>query len=332
MFKAICLEKNDTDRQPSRRIAELDDAALPEILEREVTVAVQHSTVNYKDALAMTGRSPVVRSYPMVPGIDLAGTVIDSEDSRWKVGDNVLVNGWGLGERHWGGLAQRARVDGNWLVGIPDALNSWSAMAAGTAGYTAMLCVMALEQQGVTPDAGDVLVTGATGGVGSFTVALLSKLGYRVIAATGKSSEAPYLTALGAAEVIDRAVLAEPGKPLQKERWAGAVDTLGSVTLANICASVKYGGSVAACGLAQGMDLPITVAPFILRGVRLIGVDSVMAPYAMRAQAWQRLAELMDLQWLNRIANTCGLAEAMDLSEKLLDGKVIGRVVIDVNA
>ena len=331
MFRAIYLERNP-GAELTRRIAELDDAALPLVAERMVTVAVHHSTLNYKDALAITGRSPIVRAYPMVPGIDFAGTVLESADPRWKAGDPVLLNGWGVGERHWGGLAQRARVDGDWLVALPPALSSWSAMAIGTAGYTAMLCVMALTRQGVSPGSGDVLVTGATGGVGSFAVALLSALGHRVVAATGKASETAYLTALGAAEVIDRATLSAPGKPLQKERWAGAIDTLGSTTLANVCATTAYGGSIAACGLAQGMDLPTTVAPFILRGVSLIGIDSVMAPRAARETAWRQLAEQVDAAWLQRIANTFGLADAPTLAEDLLKGLVTGRMVIDVNS
>jgi acrylyl-CoA reductase (NADPH) len=295
-------------------------------------VAIDYSTLNYKDGLAITGKSPVVRKWPMVPGIDFAGTVSASDDPAWQPGDAVILNGWGVGEGHWGGLSQKARVDGNWLVRRPQALSPFETMAIGTAGYTAMLCVLALEARGVKPDAGEVLVTGASGGVGSVAVALLARLGWRVVASTGKAAEADYLRSLGAAEVIDRAALSAPGKPLQKERWAAVVDSVGSHTLANACASTRYGGTVAACGLAQGMDFPSSVAPFILRGVALIGVDSVMAPRALREQAWARLATDLDRAKLAEIARSVPLAEAITLAPQILAGSVRGRVVVDVNA
>lgn len=329
MFRAILLEQN-ADKTTAAAVKSLDDSALPAFEARGVTVDVAASTINYKDGLAITGRSPVVRKWPLVPGIDFAGTVTASDDARWQPGDRVILNGWGVGESHWGGLAQRARVDGNWLVRLPAAFEPADAMALGTAGYTAMLCVMALERQGLAAGDGEVLVTGATGGVGSVAVALLARRGHRVVASTGKAAEAPYLQALGAAEVIDRATLSAPGKPLQKERWAGVVDTVGSHTLANACASTRYGGVVTACGLAQGMDLPASVAPFILRGVALVGVDSVMAPLARRTEAWARLAEEIDRSALAAIAHTIGLAEAIDAAPRILSGEVRGRLVVDV--
>ena len=330
MFKAIYLEQS-ADKKTTASVRELDDGALPTFAERGVTIDVAHSTLNYKDALAITGKSPVVRKWPMVPGIDLAGRVSASDDSSWKPGDEVILNGWGVGEGHWGGLAQRARVDGNWLVRRPEAITAADAMTIGTAGYTAMLCVLALERRGVRPDAGEVLVTGATGGVGSVAVALLASLGFRVVATTGKTAEADYLTTLGAAEILDRATLAAPGKPLQKERWAAVVDSVGSHTLANACASTRYGGTVAACGLAQGMDFPATVAPFILRGVALIGVDSVMAPKALREEAWSRLARDLDRAKLASIGRRIALAEAIGIAPQILAGSVRGRLVVDVN-
>jgi acrylyl-CoA reductase (NADPH) len=326
MFKAVLIEKDDAGYRAG--LCELDDAALPE---GDVTVRVEYSTLNYKDGLAITGRGPVVRKFPMVPGIDLAGTVEASSHPGIAVGDRVLLNGWGVGEGHWGGLAQRARLKGEWLVPLPAAFTARQAMAIGTAGYTAMLCVMALERHGVTPDKGEVLVTGANGGVGSVAVALLARLGYTVVASTGRPDEADYLKALGAAEIVDRAQFAAPGKPLARERWAGAVDTVGSHTLANVCASARYRGTVAACGLAQGMDLPATVAPFILRGVTLVGIDSVMAPREERIEAWSRLARDLDPARLELMTREIGLGEAIDTAAALLEGKVRGRVVVDVN-
>ncbi len=330
MFNAIHLEKN-ADNATLATVRSLDESALPTFDTGGVTVAVDYSTINYKDGLAITGKSPVVRKFPMVPGIDFAGTVTASEHADWKVGDQVVLDGWGVGESHWGGLAQQARVSGDWLVRCPASMTTYEAMAIGTAGYTAMLSVMALERQGVSAAAGEILVTGATGGVGSFAVSLLKTLGYRVVASTGKASEAAFLQALGAAEVIDRATLSSPGKPLQKERWTGVVDTVGSHTLANACAMTRYGGTVTACGLAQGMDFPVTVAPFILRGVKLIGVDSVMAPLAVRNEAWTRLARDLDRKAIERIARTVGLAAAIDVAKEILTGSVRGRVVVDVN-
>ncbi len=329
MFSAIQLQKTAEATEAS--VVQLDDAALPAFATGGVTVAIDYSTINYKDGLAITGKSPVVRKFPMVPGIDFAGTVTTSDHADWKKGDPVVLNGWGVGESHWGGLAERARVSGDWLVRLPGALTPFDAMAIGTAGYTAMLCVLALERQGVAPSAGEILVTGATGGVGSFAVSLLTGLGYRVVASTGKASEAAFLQSLGAVEVIDRATLSAPGKPLQKERWAGVVDTVGSHTLANACAATRYGGTVTTCGLAQGMDLPLTVAPFILRGVKLIGVDSVMAPRALRVEAWGRLAKDLDRAAIGSIARTVGLSEAIGVASQILAGSIRGRVVVDVN-
>lgn len=326
MFKAVLIEKDEAGYRAG--VTEVDDAALPD---GDVTVRVAYSTLNYKDGLAITGKGPVVRKFPMVPGIDLAGTVEASTHAGIAVGDAVVLNGWGVGEGHWGGLAQRARLKGDWLVPLPAAFTPRQAMAIGTAGYTAMLCVMALERHGVTPANGEVLVTGANGGVGSVAVALLAKLGYTVVASTGRPQEADYLKALGAAEIIDRAQLSAPGKPLAKERWAGAVDTVGSHTLANVCASTNYRGAVAACGLAQGMDFPSSVAPFILRGVTLAGVDSVMAPRAERLEAWRRLAQDLDVARLELMTHEIGLGEAVATAAALLEGKVRGRVVVDVN-
>ena len=330
MFRAIYLEQ-DSDKSTKAALRELDDGALPSVESRAVTVDVAYSTINYKDGLAITGKSPVVRKWPMVPGIDFAGTVAASDDPAWKAGDAVILNGWGVGEGHWGGLAQKARVDGNWLVRRPEAISAYDAMAIGTAGYTAMLSVLALERRGVKADAGEVLVTGASGGVGSVAVSLLSRLGYRVVASTGKAAEAEYLKSLGAAEVIDRATLSAPGKPLQKERWAAVVDSVGSHTLANACASTRYGGTVTACGLAQGMDFPSSVAPFILRGIALVGVDSVMAPKALREQAWARLSSDLDRGSLASIARRITLAEALETAPQILSGAVRGRLVVDVN-
>jgi acrylyl-CoA reductase (NADPH) len=297
-----------------------------------VSVQVDFSTLNYKDGLAITGKSPVVRKFPLTPGIDLSGTVTESQHPLFKAGDKMVLNGWGVGESHSGGLAQKARLKGDWLVKLPATFTPRQAMAIGTAGYTAMLCVMALEKHGVTPDKGDILVTGAGGGVGSVAIALLAKLGYRVVASTGRLQEADYLRQLGAADVMDRAELSAPGKPLAKERWAGVVDTVGSHTLANACASTKYGGVVTACGLAQGMDFPSSVAPFILRGVTLAGIDSVMAPRALREAAWARLAQDLDTAQLERMTREVGLADAIGLGAEILAGQVRGRVVVNVNA
>jgi acrylyl-CoA reductase (NADPH) len=326
MFAALLISKTDDGQKVE--LSQLDESQLPE---GDVLIDVAYSTLNYKDGLAITGRSPVVRKWPMVPGIDLAGTVKESASSEWKPGDQVVLNGWGVGETHWGGLAQKARLKGEWLTPLPKSMTARQAMAIGTAGYTAALCVEALAKHGVTPDKGEVLVTGATGGVGSVAIALLAKAGFSVAAATGKASEGDYLKTLGAATIVDRAELAAPGKPMQKERWAGVVDSVGSHTLANACAQTRYGGYVAACGLAQGMDFPASVAPFILRGVSLLGIDSVMAPKAPRTAAWERLGRDLDLSLLDLIAHDIGLKEAPAAAQQLMDGKVTGRYVVDVN-
>jgi acrylyl-CoA reductase (NADPH) len=327
MFKALRLDK--TDAGVSAALTEIDDAQLPP---GDVLLAVEYSTLNYKDALALTNRAPIVRQWPMVPGIDGAGTVLESSHPDWPVGARAVLNGWGVGESHWGCLAQRARLEGDWLVPLPAAFTTRQAMAIGTAGYTAMLCVLALERHGVQPGAGEVLVTGATGGVGSVAVALLARLGHRVTAATGKAGEVDYLRRLGAAAVIDRAELAAPGKPLQKERWAAVVDALGSHTLVNALAQTRYGGVVAACGLAQGMDLPATVAPFILRGLTLAGIDSVMAPPARRREAWQRLARDLDPDLLEAMTEEIELAAVPAAAQRLLAGQVRGRIVVRTGA
>ncbi len=326
MFKAVLLQKPESGF--SATVTDLDEAQLPE---GDVLVHVSHSTLNYKDALAICNTSPVVRKWPMVAGIDGAGTVLESSHPAWKAGDAVVHNGWGVGETHWGCLAQRARLKGDWLVRLPAAFTPRQAMAIGTAGYTAMLCVLALERHGIAPDAGEVLVTGATGGVGSVAIALLSRLGYAVTAATGKAAEGDYLSALGATAIIDRAELAAPGKPLQKERWAAVVDAVGSHTLANALAQTRYGGVVAACGLAQGMDLPASVAPFILRGVTLAGVDSVMAPLALRQQAWDRLARDLDIARLETMIDEIPLAQAIGRARDLIDGRSRGRIVVRID-
>jgi acrylyl-CoA reductase (NADPH) len=331
MFKAIFLQKN-ADGGFEASLRELDDAELSTHAgDGDVVVRVEWSTLNFKDGLALTNRSPVVRKWPMVPGIDGAGTVESSTHASFKAGDKVVLNGWGVGETHWGCLAQKARLKGDWLVPLPAPLTTRQAMSIGTAGYTAMLCVMALDRQGVTKDQGEILVTGAAGGVGSVAIALLAARGYRVVASTGRTAEAGYLKALGAAEVIDRKELSEPGKPMQKERWAGVVDCVGSNTLANACAQTRYRGTVAACGLAQGMDFPGSVAPFILRGVKLIGVDSVMCPMPERAEAWQRLAKELDPARLEAITSEIGLGDAIARGADVLAGKVRGRLVVDVN-
>ena len=326
MFKAILIEKDEAGYRAGLR--EIDEAQLPE---GDVTVDVAYSTLNYKDGLAITGKGPVVRKFPMVPGIDVAGTVRESRHPDYKAGDRVVLNGWGVGETHWGGLAQVARLKGDWLVPLPQALTPRQAMAIGTAGYTAMLCVIALERHGVSPDKGEVVVTGAAGGVGSTAGALLSRLGYTVVAVSGRPEEAEYLRGLGAAEVLDRAAFSEPGKPLARERWAGAVDVAGSHTLANVCAATKYRGVVTACGLAQGMDLPASVAPFILRGVSLIGIDSVMCPRPERLEAWDRLVRDLDPAKLDAITDEIGLTDVVATAERLMAGRVRGRVVVDVN-
>ncbi len=330
MFKALQLSRKDD--QFAAKLVELEEAELPLVQENPVTLAVEFSTVNYKDALALTNRSPVVRKWPMVPGIDGAGTVAASAHPGFAPGAKVILNGWGVGESHWGCLAQRARLSGDWLVALPQGLSTRQAMAIGTAGYTAMLSVLALEREGVRPGAGEVLVTGASGGVGSVAITLLARLGFQVCASTGKLGETDYLKELGAHEVIDRATLSAPGRPLQKERFAAVVDSVGSHTLVNACAQTRYGGTVAACGLAQGMDFPGSVAPFILRGVKLIGIDSVMAPFEQRARAWARLASDLDLGKLALITRGIALEEALEVAPALLDGQIRGRVVVDVNA
>ncbi|MGE5319889.1 MAG: MDR family oxidoreductase [Hyphomicrobiaceae bacterium] len=326
MFKGILIEKDEAGYRAT--LTGLDEGRLPE---GDVTVRVSHSTLNYKDALAITGKGPVVRAFPMVPGIDLAGTVEHSTHPDYAVGGAVILNGWGVGETHWGGLAQKARLNGNWLVPLPAQFTPQQAMAIGTAGYTAMLCVLALERHGVTPAHGEILVTGAAGGVGSVATAVLSRLGYRVVAVSGRPAETDYLKRLGAIEVLDRATFASPGKPLGKERWAGAVDVVGSHTLANVCATLKYRGVVTACGLAGGMDFPATVAPFILRGVTLVGIDSVMCPRAERLEAWRRLGSDLDVSKLAMLSREIGLTDAIPLASKLLNGEVRGRVIVDVN-
>ena len=322
MFQALVLEKDPEFRAEVRAV---DDSFLPE---GDVTVAVDYSTLNFKDGLAITNRSPVVRSWPMVAGIDGAGTVLESSAPQWKPGDAFVLNGFGVGETHKGCLAGKARLKSQWLVRRPAAFSARQAMAIGTAGYTAMLCVLALERHGVKAGEGEVLVTGATGGVGSVAIALLARLGHQVVAATGKAAEAGYLKTLGATAVIDRAELSAPGKPLQKERWSAVVDAVGSHTLANACAQTRYGGAVAACGLAQGMDFPATVAPFILRSIALLGVDSVMAPMALREQAWSRLARDLDPALLDTITSEVPLAGAIDAAHKLMAGQVRGRMVV----
>ena len=325
IMKAILLTKDDGFKA---RVADVDDKDLPE---GDVTVAIDYSTVNYKDALALTNASPIVRKWPMVAGIDGAGTVVESSHALWQAGDRVILNGWGVGEGHWGCLAQKARLKGDWLVRLPAGMTARQAMAIGTAGYTAMLCALELERLGATKERGEVLVTGATGGVGSIAVAILAGRGYRVVASTGKLHEADYLKALGAAEVVDRKALSEPGKPLQKERWGAVVDSVGSHTLANACAQTVSEGVVAACGLAQGMDFPVTVAPFILRGVTLRGINSVYAIRAHRERAWDHLARELDHDALESMSAEIGLAEAIARSPDVLAGKVRGRLVVDVN-
>jgi acrylyl-CoA reductase (NADPH) len=326
MFKCLLIDKDEKGYRTS--IAELPGEKL---VQGNVLVNVLYSTLNYKDALAITGKAPVIRSFPMIPGIDFSGIVEHSESDEFQVGDKVLLNGFGVGEKHMGGLSQKAKVNSDWLIPLPESISPLQAMSIGTAGYTAMLCILALEKNGITPESGKILVTGATGGVGSFAVKLLSLMGYSVVASTGSSDQHDYLTDLGATEIIDRAKLSEPGKPLMKEKWAGAVDSIGSHTLANVCASIQYGGAVAACGLAQGMDLPASVAPFILRGVSLLGIDSVMRPRADRVAAWKKLSEILPETEMESIATIIGLAASIEVAGKLLNGEVTGRVVVDVN-
>jgi acrylyl-CoA reductase (NADPH) len=325
VFKAILVDKDENGHAAA--LAEVDDSRLPE---GDVTVRVDYSSLNYKDGLLITGRIPLISQFPMVPGIDLTGTVEASDHPDWRPGDKVVLNGYGLGERHWGGLAQRARVRGDWLVPLPEAFSARQAMAIGTAGYAAMLCVLALERHGIRPSDGEILITGASGGVGSVALAILSRLGYSVVAVTGRTAETRYLTALGAAEVMDRALFASPGAPMQAERWAGAIDTAGSHTLVNVCASVRYGGAVAATGLAHGLDFPATVLPFVLRNLALYGVDSVMAPKALRLRAWERLARDLDPDKLESMIHDVRLSEVVGLAPEILAGRVRGRIVVDV--
>jgi acrylyl-CoA reductase (NADPH) len=324
-FKAIVVEKADKGQTVS--LTEFDEAGL---MDGDVTVRVAWSTINYKDGLAITGKSPVVRRFPMIPGIDFAGEVETSSHPDWKPGDQVILNGWGTGETHLGAYAEKARVNGRWLVRLPQKLSAREAMAIGTAGYTAMLAVMALERHGVTPAHGPVVVTGAVGGVGSVAIALLARLGFQVTASTGRREEADYLTGLGASEIVDRSELSAPGRPLAKERWAGGIDSVGSTTLANVLSMTKYGGAVAACGLAGGMDLPGTVAPFILRGVSLLGIDSVMCPIALRNEAWQRLESGLDRGKLEAMTREIGLSEVIAAAPAILEGRVRGRIVVKI--
>ena len=325
-FKALLISR-DEDKKQSVDWAEMTD---DQLMEGDVTVAVEATTVNYKDGLAITGAAPVVRKFPLIPGIDFAGTVISSENPDWNAGDKVVLNGWGVGETHHGAYAARARVKGDWLVPLPDGMSAREAMAVGTAGYTAMLCILALERHGIDPARGPVVVTGAAGGVGSVAVAVLSKLGYQVVASTGREAEHGYLKDLGAAEIIDRAELSGPAKPLARERWAGGVDAVGSHTLANVLSMTSYGGAVAACGLAQGMDLPTSVAPFILRGVSLLGIDSVMAPKEIRMEAWRRIASDLDRDKLAAITTVMPFDDVIKAAGDIIAGSVRGRLVIEM--
>ena len=324
-FKAIRVDK--AEKGTTVALTQFDEA---ELMDGDVTVAVEWSTLNYKDGLAVTGKAPVVRRFPMIAGIDFAGTVEQSSHPAWKAGDKVICNGWGMGETHLGAYAEKARVKGDWLVRLPEGMSTRDAMAIGTAGYTAMLSVLALEKHGLSPKDGPMVVTGAAGGVGSVATAVLSKLGYHVIASTGRVSESGYLKDLGAAEVIDRNELSGPAKPLAKERWAGGVDSVGSTTLANLLSMTKYGGAIAACGLAAGMDLPSSVAPFILRGVSLLGIDSVMCPITLRKAAWARLASDLDQAKLAEITHEIGLSEVIAAGAKILAGQVRGRIVVKI--
>jgi acrylyl-CoA reductase (NADPH) len=326
-FRAILISR-DEDKKQSVDVTEL---TVDDLMEGDVVVNVEATTVNYKDGLAITGKSPVVRHWPMIPGIDFAGTVESSDHPRWKAGDKVILNGWGTGETHYGAYAGKSRVKGDWLIARPDGISALDAMAVGTAGYTAMLSVLALERHGITPDRGPVIVTGASGGVGSVAVSILAKLGYEVIASTGRTSEEDYLKGLGASEIIDRAELSEPGRPLGKERWAAGIDSVGSNTLANVLAQTAYGGAVAACGLAQGFDLPTTVMPFILRGISLLGIDSVMAPLPLREEAWARIVSDLEPSKLASLSTVIGFGDIIDTAHGILDGKVRGRVVVDMS-
>ena len=325
-FRAIKISRDEAKNQS----VEIVEMTPDQLMDGDVDVAVEATTVNYKDGLAITGKAPVVRRWPLIPGIDLAGTVITSSHPGWQAGDRVILNGWGVGETHHGAYAGRARLKGDWLVPLPDRFTAMDAMAIGTAGYTAMLCVLALERAGMTPDNGPVVVTGAAGGVGSVAVALLAGLGWHVVASTGRPAEADWLRDLGAAEIIDRAELSEPGKPLARERWAAGVDAVGSHTLANVLAATRYGGAVACCGLAQGMDLPASVAPFILRGISLLGIDSVMAPKHRRIEAWNRLATDLDAAKLRAITTQIEFEAIIDMARDIVEGKVRGRVVVDM--
>jgi len=326
-FRALLVSRGE-DRKQSVAVAELTEA---DLMDGDVTVAVEATTVNYKDGLAITGAAPVVRRFPLVPGIDFAGRVVRSQNPDWREGDQVILNGWGVGETHFGAYAGMARVKGDWLIRLPSGMTPFEAMAIGTAGYTAMLCVMAIERHGILPERGPIVVTGAAGGVGSVAISLLSRLGYSVVASTGRASEEAYLRGLGASEIIAREELATPGKPLAKERWAGGIDAVGSHTLANVLSMTSYGGAVAACGLAGGMDLPASVAPFILRGVSLLGVDSVMAPRALREDAWRRLASDLDRDKLAALSTAIGFDDIAATAAAIVAGKVRGRVVVDMS-
>ena len=324
-FKAIVIEKADKGQTVS--LTEFDETNL---MDGDVTVRIEWSTINYKDGLAVTGKAPVVRRFPMIPGIDFAGEVEASSHPDWKAGDKVILNGWGTGETHLGAYGEKSRVKGQWLVRLPAGLSEREAMAIGTAGYTAMLAVMALERHGLKPDHGPVVVTGAAGGVGSVAIALLAKLGFQVIASTGRREEADYLKGLGASEIVDRAELAGPAKPLAKERWAGGIDSVGSTTLANLLSMTRYGGAVAACGLAGGMDRPGSVAPFILRGVSLLGIDSVQCPLKLRNEAWKRLESDLDRGKLEGMTRQIGLSEVIGVAGTILEGRVRGRIVVKI--
>jgi len=328
MFNALVFNMK-SEQNPIGEIKQLNNSDLPE---GDVIVKIEYSTINYKDGLAITSRLPIMKNFPMVPGIDFAGIVEESSNEKYKVGDKVLLNGYGIGEKHWGGYSQKAKVNGNWLIKLPEKLTTKDAMAIGTAGYTAMLCIIALEKHNINPNKGEILVTGATGGVGSVAISILSKLGYSVTASTGRKEHSDYLKSLGAKNIINRKELSEKSRPLGKELWAGAVDSVGSYTLANICASTMYGGTVAACGLAQGSDLPATVMPFILRGVTLAGIDSVYCPLEDRINAWNRLAEDLNLDQLKSMTQTISLSEVINTATNLMEGKTYGRIVVDVNS
>jgi len=325
-FKAILVSRDENKVQKVEEV-ELTDS---DLMEGDVTVAVEATTVNYKDGLAITGKAPVVRKWPLIPGIDFAGTVTSSSHPDWKEGDKVNLNGWGVGETHHGAYAGRARVNGDWLVKQPDGISARNAMAVGTAGYTAMLCVMALERHGIVPARGPVVVTGAAGGVGSVAIAILAKLGYQIVASTGRTSESAYLKSLGASDIIDREELSQPAKALNKERWAGGIDSVGSHTLANVLSMTSYGGAVSACGLAGGMDLPTSVAPFILRGVSLLGIDSVMAPREIREEAWRRISTDLDTGKLAELSTTISFSGIQEAARDIVEGKIRGRVVVEM--